>query len=145
MERFETFTVLIMKINRSIHKIKSAEMAEFNLKGPHVSCLYYLGKSETMTAKELCDVCGEDKAAVSRSIEYLETEGYVSCVSDAKKRYKAALTLTEKGKAAAARIAEKIDAVLAKSSDGMDVETLRTVYDGLATIERNLIEICKKY
>lgn len=145
MERFETFTVLIMKINRSIHKIKAAEMAEFNLKGPHVSCLYYLGRAETMTAKELCDVCGEDKAAVSRSIVYLEKNGYVACESDSKKRYKAALTLTEKGKMAAARIAEKIDGVLQKSSEGINVESLQAVYDGLAAIEKNLSEICKNY
>ena len=32
----------IARINRSIKRIKSAEMAEFQLKGPYVSCLYYL-------------------------------------------------------------------------------------------------------
>lgn len=41
-ERFETFTVLIARINRGIKRIKAEEMAEFGLKGPHVSCLYYL-------------------------------------------------------------------------------------------------------
>ena len=46
IERFETFTVLITKISRSIRKIKTEEMAKFNLKSPHVSCLYYLFKSE---------------------------------------------------------------------------------------------------
>ena len=145
MNRFETFTVLIMKINRSIHKIKTEEMAEFDLKSPHVSCLYYLSQAESMTAKELCDVCGEDKAAVSRSIDYLESNGYVYCGADTKKRYKAELTLTEKGKAVASRIGEKIAAVLAKSSVGLDVETRNAMYEGLAAIERNLDEICKNY
>ena len=37
-ERFETFTVLIARINRGIKRIKAEEMAEFGLKGPHVSC-----------------------------------------------------------------------------------------------------------
>ena len=41
-ERFETFTVLIARISRSIKRIKADEMADFELKGPHVSCLYYL-------------------------------------------------------------------------------------------------------
>lgn len=41
-ERFETFTVLITRISRSIKRIKADEMADFELKGPHVSCLYYL-------------------------------------------------------------------------------------------------------
>ena len=31
-EHYETFTVLIARINRSIKRIKSAEMAEFQLK-----------------------------------------------------------------------------------------------------------------
>lgn len=33
-ERFEAFTVLISRISRSIRRIKSEEMAEFQLKGP---------------------------------------------------------------------------------------------------------------
>jgi len=32
IERFKTFTVLIAKINRSIKRIKTEEMDEFNLK-----------------------------------------------------------------------------------------------------------------
>ena len=36
-ERFETFTVLIARISRGIKRIKAEEMAEFGLKGPHVS------------------------------------------------------------------------------------------------------------
>ena len=74
MERFETFTLLISQISRSIRKIKTEEMAEFKLKSPHVSCLYYLYKEKTLTAKELCDICDEDKAAISRSLLYLEKE-----------------------------------------------------------------------
>ena len=84
-ERFKTFTVLIMEINRYIHKIKTEEMSEFDLKSPHVSCLYYLYKAGELTAKELCDISKEDKASVSRSIEYLETNGFISCNSTTKK------------------------------------------------------------
>ena len=85
-ERFKTFTVLISKINRSIKKIKTEEMDEFNLKSHHVSCLYYLYKSNSLTAKELCDICAEDKAALSRSLEDLERNGYIECDSNLKKR-----------------------------------------------------------
>ena len=77
-QRFETFTVLIAKISRSIRRIKAEEMSEFHLKGPHVSCLYYLTQLGPLTAGQLCDRCEEDKAAVSRSLEYLEQNGYVT-------------------------------------------------------------------
>ena len=41
LDRFKTFTLLITNINRSIRKIKTEEMAEYNLKSIHISCLYY--------------------------------------------------------------------------------------------------------
>lgn len=144
-ERFKNFTVLITKINRSIHKIKSEEMAEFHLKSPHVSCLYYLYKEGALTAKQLSDICEEDKASLSRSLDYLEENGYVSCASSAKKRYKAALTLTEKGIEVGARIAEKVDRVLDPASLGLSVENREIMYESLALISDNLEKICKKY
>ena len=58
-EHYETFTVLIARINRSIKRIKSAEMAEFQLKGPYVSCLYYLSLTDGLTAAALCERCDE--------------------------------------------------------------------------------------
>ena len=80
MDRFETFTNTIAKISRNIKRIKSNEMQKFNLKTPHVSCLYFLYKKDgSLTAKELCDVCDEDKAAISRSIEHLEKENFIKC------------------------------------------------------------------
>ena len=144
-ERFKTFTVLIAGISRSIRRIKTEEMAEFDLKSPHVSCLYYLYKSGTLTAKELGDICGEDKAAISRSIDYLEANGYLTCDSQAQKRYKAYLTLTEKGSETAAHIAEKIDRVLESSNDGLSDEELRAMYRALARVDANLRRICERY
>ena len=56
-ERFETFTVLIAKISRSIRRIKAEEMAEYDLKATHVNCLYYLYTVGELTAAELCERC----------------------------------------------------------------------------------------
>ncbi len=143
--RFETFTVLITKISRSIRKIKTEEMSEFQLKSPHVSCLYYLYRAGELTAKELCDICEEDKANISRSVDYLEKNGYIICRSDSEKRYRAPLQLTPQGQEVGARIAEKIDRILAEASAGLS-ETDRTVlYSSLALISKNLQTVCKKY
>ena len=110
---FETFTMQIAKISRNIRKIKTEEMIEFDLKSPHVSCLYYLYTSGgELTAKELCDICAEDKASISRSIDYLESRGYISCVSTAEKRYKSPLFLTDAGRAVAAATSDKINNIL---------------------------------
>ncbi|MBP3422598.1 MAG: hypothetical protein J6K86_02410 [Clostridia bacterium] len=143
--RFEHFTVLIAKINRCIKKIKTAEMEEYDLKSPHVSCLYYLYKEKRLTATELCVICREDKAAASRSLDYLEKNGYIAGDSEAKKRYRCPLTLTEKGEKIAVGIVEKIDRILEEASVGLSEERRLIMYESLALISDNLDKICENY
>ncbi|MBE6608724.1 MAG: hypothetical protein E7633_09245 [Ruminococcaceae bacterium] len=143
-ERFNTFTVLIAKINRTIRRIKTEKMAEFDLKSTHVSCLYYLYINETLTSKELCDICMEDKASVSRSIEYLENNGYIKPAEKESKRYKRLLELTEKGKTVGERLFEKINNILDQASDGISNDERDTMYRSLESISDNLQKICDK-
>lgn len=143
--RFETFTALVTGISRAIRKIKSEEMVEFHLKGPHVSCLYYLYKEGDLTAKELCDRCEEDKANMSRILDYLEKNGYIHCRTLSPHRYRAPLSLTEKGKSVGKHIAEKIDRVLLFAGDGVSEEERHTLYDSLTRIYENLQKICNGY
>ena len=67
-QRYETFTLLNAQISRCVRRIKAEEMADLSLKSAHTSCLYYLYRNGSLTLKELCEVCEEDKANVSRSI-----------------------------------------------------------------------------
>lgn len=143
-DRFETFTVLIAKINRNIRKIKNQEMADHDLRSPHISCLYYLYSSEGLTATELCERCEEDKATISRSLEYLEKGGYLTCESKSVKRYKAPLFLTEKGKAVGKDIADKIDAVLEEIGTGLSEEERLAFYRSLTIISDSLEAISKR-
>lgn len=144
-ERFETFTGLIAKINRSIKKIKAEEMVDYELKSPHISCHYYLYKKDSLTSKELCELCDEDKAAISRSIDYLEEKGYIVCDSTSKRRYKARLCLTDEGRAVGAVIAEKVDKMLDRASEGLSEEDREVLYKALSLISGNLQKICEKY
>ncbi|MBQ8431200.1 MAG: transcriptional regulator [Clostridia bacterium] len=144
-DRFETFTTQITKISRCIRKIKSGEMAEFNLKIAHVSCLYYLSQNDKLTAKELCDICDEDKAAISRSIDYLEKEGYLVCSSKTEKRYKSPISLTDKGKEIGKRIEQKVDSIVNLASCGISDEDRAIFYKSLKLITDNLQNICDKY
>ena len=140
-ERFETFTVLIAKISRNIRKIKNQEMAEYNLRCSHISCLYYLYLSKELTATELCDRCEEDKATISRSLDYLEKNGYISCVSKSIKRYKSPILLTEKGEEAGKKIAGKILRVLDEVSVGLSEAERVEFYRCLSIISENLENI----
>ena len=143
--RFEYFTVLIANINRCIKKIKTAEMEEYQLKSPHVSALYYLNKESGLTAAELCSLCKEDKAAMSRALDYLEKNGYIFPNTDTNKKYRRPLKLTEKGEKIALGIAEKVDRILEKASEGLSEEHRVIMYQSLALINDNLDKICESY
>ena len=86
MERFEHFTVLITNITRNIRKIKTEEMAKWNLRSHHVSCIYYLYIKGALTLRKLCEICKDDKANMSRSIDYLEAENFIVQKNNLKKR-----------------------------------------------------------
>lgn len=143
-ERFETFTVLINRISRNIRKIKNQEMAEYGLRSAHVSCLYYLYVSRGLTATELCERCEEDKATISRALDYLESNGYLSDPNQSGKRYKSALLLTEKGVAVGKKIADKIDGVLDAISDSLTEEERLAFYRSLGAISDRLETVARK-
>lgn len=136
--RFETFTVLIGKISRNIKRLKSCQMAQLDLKGPHVSCLYYLYRSGPLTAAELCDRCEEDKAAISRSLDFLEQNGYLVCRTEKTKKYKTPLVLTPKGAQAGQGVCERIERVLSLASQGLTEEERKIMYGALEKISGNL-------
>ena len=144
-QRFETFTTQIAKISRCIRRIKTEEMAEFDLKSPHVSCIYYLYQNDCMTAKELCDVCDEDKAAISRAISYLEENGYIKCDSKTEKRYKSPLSLTDKGKIVGKKISQRVEHILDLASPDLTIKERQEFYDRLMYISNNLQKLCDKY
>lgn len=146
-DRYETFTVLISKISRNIRKIKNQEMADYDLRSPHISCLYYLYLSDGLTATELCEKCEEDKATISRSLKYLENNGFLTCDSQTTKRYKSPLILTEKGKAVGKRIADKIEFVFDEIGTGLTEEerisfyrSLNIISDGLEAMSSHPLE-----
>lgn len=141
-DRFETFTVLINRISRNIRRIKNQEMADYGLRGAQVSCLYYLYLTDGLTAGELCERCEEDKATVSRALEFLETNGYIVCRSKNVKRYKSPLLLTEKGEEAGEKVAEKIDRVIGEVSSFGD-EDRSVFYRCLGIISAGLENIAK--
>ncbi len=137
-ERFETFTVLITKISRSIRRIKNQEMAEYDLRSAHISCLYYLYDNDHMTATDLCERCEEDKATISRALDYLEKNGYLCCETKHAKRYKTPLVLTEKGAVLGKKIADKIKRVLDEISVELTQTQREDFYKSLTIISHGL-------
>lgn len=140
IDRFETFATTIAFINRYVQKIKSAEMRPLGLKSAYVMCLYNLVKKpEGVTASELCELCGEDKAAVSRTLSELSRRDYVRVDEpDGKRAYRAKVFLTEKGKKIGEYIHSRVDHVLDAVSEGMSELERTELYRSLSVIARNL-------
>ena len=113
-------------------------MAEYGLRSTHVSCLYYLYTADSLTATELCERCEEDKATISRALDYLEDKGFIVCETKAAKRYKSQMLLTEKGKEAGKKICDKVNFVLDEVSVGLTDEQRNDFYRYLAIISDNL-------
>ena len=99
----------------------------------------------SLTAKELCDICGEDKSALYRSIVFLEENGYLICESNQKKRYRSPLALTDKGEQIGKSVADKIDRILDLVSNGLSDENRIILYESLTLISNNLENFSKKY
>lgn len=136
--RFETFTVLINRISRNIRKIKNNEMLEYNLRSSHISCLYYLYSYGNVTATELCEYCEEDKATISRALDYLEKNNYLICESKNEKRYRSPLVLTDKGIEVGKKISDKITEVLNGISKELSEEKRIDFYNSLKIISESL-------
>ena len=136
IKRFEAFVTGITLCYKYIQKIKSAEMTELGLKGTHVMCIFFLSHNpEGLTAAQLCRLCAEDKAAVSRTVAELQREGYVA---PGEKRYRAALRLTEKGMEIAKRVDELIEQWVTFGGAGLSDSDREAFYRALELISNNL-------
>ena len=144
-ERFHAFTVLVSNLNRCISRIKTEEMAEYNLKGSHVSCIYYIYRYGNLKLKELCDLSGEDKSNISRSLKFLEDNGYLVVDFHKSKKYQRPIELTELGNKVGEEISNKINKVLSYASVGLSEDDRNIMYQGLNLINDRLNKLCWNY
>jgi hypothetical protein len=78
IDRFERFSMAISEISRHWHKIAAEELEKYGLKGPHAIYLPAMYQHQDgITAARLADLCGRDKADVSRMMTIMEQKGLV--------------------------------------------------------------------
>ena len=78
IDRFERFSVAISELSRYWHKITTAEMEKYGLKGAHSIYLTTMARfPEGITAARLCELCRKDKSDVSRMMGIMEKNGLV--------------------------------------------------------------------
>jgi DNA-binding MarR family transcriptional regulator len=144
--RFKEFTKNISFAYKYIIKLKSAAIREFGLKGSHVMCLFYVGEADNgLTATKLCKLCGEDKAAISKSLSALLELGYVELENDENKKYRSKYFLTKSGKRVKDALDVKISDVVADGGIGLTEEEREAFYSALQKIVDNLENISRKF
>ncbi len=137
IDRFELFTTTITQIYKNLQRIKMQEMSGFELRGTYVMCMFELNRNpKGLTITQLSQLCGEDKAAISRTISELVKRGLVTGNND--KKYRAPLILTKEGQETAAKIDALASTAVAAGSNGLTPEEVKIFYKALTTISDNL-------
>lgn len=145
-QRYQKFTGMILNISRCIQKIKNVEMAALGLKGKQVQCLFLLDQfKDGLSLTKLCELCDEDKGAMSRTIKELTTKNLVQVVEQATQKYRNPIKLTTSGQTTAKIIVTKIDKILKIVSAEITVAERDAFYRTLTQISDNLTEVCQNY
>ena len=93
-----------------------------------------------LQAARLAELCGRDKADVSRSVAAMEEKGLLIREN---KPYRAQLYLTEKGKEAAGAVCRRVTVAVEHAGKGYTVAQRKVFYQVLETVTQNLSELCK--
>ena len=142
-ERFYEFSGLIAAAYKELRRAQERYTREFGLRSVHVACmLQLLAAPEGLSATELSERCGVDRAQISRVSAELEREGLICEASPgAKRRYRGSLRLTGAGRAKAEAMSAIVDEKLSEVAAGLSEEDVSTFYAVLKTIVARLGEV----
>ncbi len=144
VDRFERFSVAISEISRYWHKLATEEMAKYGLKGSHAMYLTTMYRhDEGLTAPQLCELCGKDKADVSRMMTIMGNKGLVTKQGDNRNLYRGLLKLTAEGRRAAEHVCERARVAVECAGKGLTDANRHIFYEVLETIADNLRELSR--
>ena len=139
LERFERFLSAISEINRYWHKIAADEMRHYGLKGPHATYLAAIYRHpEGMTAVQICESCGKDKADVSRTMSTLESKGLVRKAEVGHTLYRGVYRLTDEGGRAAEHVCRRASLAVELAGKDLSDADRSVFYSSLDSIVNNL-------
>ena len=137
--RFEKFILSVEGIHKAVQKIKLRLAPKFGLKSVHLFWLCeLLKKSDGMTACELAETSHINRSLVSREIETLRKNRYITFSGSGKGGYNAKIILTDKGRETAQRIESTALDFQNRTSADISEEELVSFYATLDKILCNL-------
>ena len=146
LERFAKFSRCLCQIDHYWHHLAAEEMASYDLNSAHAVYLNALHEADTegITAAQLGQLCGKNKADVSRMVCILEKKNLVKRVATGGNMYRAKLTLTEEGKKAALHVRKRAAVAVELAGNGLTGPERETFYKALELITANLQQLSQK-
>lgn len=142
IERFNRFSYAIFEISRCWHRLAAEEMSKYDLKGPYAVYLLAMQRHpDGITAAQLCELCGRDKADVSRAVARMEEKGLLTKVGE--HPYRARLQLTQQGILAAQHVCSRASVAVELAGKDISEREREIFYQSLASITANLQGLCK--
>ena len=134
-EKFYEFTGLVSRVGKALRRAQEKYTRDFGLRSVHVSCLLrLLDAPGGLSATELCERCGVDRAQISRGLVCEAAPG-------AKRRYRGSLTLTGEGSALAREMKGIVVEKLGAISGSLDEGKVATFYEVFHEIADKLEDI----
>ena len=114
-------------------------MQKYGLKGPHATYLLAVSRHEKgITAAKLCEICGKDKADVSRMTSILQEKGLVKREDVNQNSYRALIKLTEEGEKAAEHVRKRAAVAVEIGGSELTDEERTIFYHALESIVSKL-------
>lgn len=143
--RFGKFILTVEGIHKSVQKIKLTEGPRFGMKGVHLLWMYELLMCpEGIAASELAERSNINRSLVSRELETLKKNGYITTASSGRGGYNAKIILTDKGKEVAERIGQTALEFQHRVDEDITAEELISFYATLDKIHNSLSQIASE-
>ena len=121
-------------------------MAVLGLKGKQVQCMFSLYHTDDGTSlTQLCELCDEDKGAMSRTVKELAEKQLVYVAEKDEHKYRNPIKLTPAGRTVAKIVTEQINQIFGTISAQITPAERNTLYQTLTQISGDLTQICANY
>lgn len=143
VDRFQRFSLSLFEISRCWHKLAAEEMSKYGLRGPYAIYLVVLQHNpDGLTAARLCELCGRDKADVSRCLSDMLEKGLISRENG--NAYRAKVYLTELGLEAAQHVCNRASVAVELAGKDISDQERSIFYQSLSSITANLKDLSRQ-
>ena len=143
--KVESFSLGIHELYRSMHINESEVMNRYGLRGAYVKYLVAMLQSpDGLTMSQLCEVCDQDKAAVSRAVSELVGREFIWRDNPRGNHYRARIKLTERGTEIAKEVCASSEAIFEEAVSVLTDEQKASLCEISAAVFKNIHEITMK-